>query len=70
MASMNAEQNRASAHKTLTTAPAPGAGNAAPRRTINWFRFWIQMGIAMIVFNIIAAFVTAYFIFPHLHPAR
>ena len=45
-------------------------GTAAPRRPINWFRFWIQMGIAMLVFNVIAAFITAYFIFPHLHPAK
>ncbi len=42
---------------------------AAPRR-MNWLRFWIQMGIAMVVFNIIAAVVTAVFIFPHLHPPK
>jgi hypothetical protein len=37
---------------------------------MNWFRFWIQILIAMMVFNVIAGLVTWYFIFPHLHPAR
>ena len=48
-------------------------GNAAQRQTrtgVNWFRFWIQMLVAMMVFNIIAGLVTWYFIFPHLHPPR
>jgi hypothetical protein len=55
------------------TSPSPAADvpPAAPRRSgINWFRFWIQMAVAMLVFNIVAGLATWYFIFPHLHPAR
>jgi hypothetical protein len=56
-----------------TPAPIPDttAVNAAQRRPgINWFRFWIQMLVAMMVFNVVAGLVTWYFIFPHLHSAR
>ena len=53
--------------QTPAAAPTPVAG--APRR-MNWVRFWIQMGIAMLVFNIVAAFITAVFILPHLHPPK
>jgi len=41
---------------------------ATPRRGINWFRFWMQMLVAMLVFNIIAGLVTWFFVFPRLHP--
>jgi hypothetical protein len=43
-------------------APTPATG-------INWFRFWMRMLIAMLAFNVIAALITWFFIFPHLHPA-
>ncbi len=47
------------------------ASATAPRRPgINWSRFWIQMLVAMMVFNVIAGLVTWFFIFPHLHPAH
>ena len=55
-----------SEQKSAPRAPAA----SAPRRGINWFRFWMQMLIAMLVFNLIAGFVTWYFIFPRLHPAK
>lgn len=45
----------------------------APQRrvsAINWHRFWIQMAIAAVVFNIVAGIVTWYFIFPRLHPGN
>jgi hypothetical protein len=43
---------------------------ASTRSGFNWFRFWVRAGIAMLVFNIIAFFVTWYFILPRLHPPR
>ncbi|HYA65282.1 MAG TPA: hypothetical protein VEE84_01240 [Burkholderiaceae bacterium] len=48
------------------TRAAPRSG--PPRKGINWFRFWMQMLVAMLIFNIIAGLVTWYFIFPRLHP--
>jgi len=49
---------------------AAAAARPPARRTMNWFRFWVQMAVAMLVFNIIAGLVTWFFIFPHLHPAH
>jgi len=46
----------------------PTGGTAAQRKGINWFRFWMQMLVAVLVFNIIAGLVTWFFIFPKLHP--
>jgi heme/copper-type cytochrome/quinol oxidase subunit 2 len=52
----------------------PAISAAPPRRQtprgINWFRFWMQMLVAMLVFNLIAGLVTWFFIFPHLHPPK
>ncbi len=42
--------------------------SATPRKGVNWFRFWMQMLIAVLVFNVIAGLVTWFFIFPKLHP--
>jgi|GEM_PF-2766524 len=39
-----------------------------PIAGFNWFRFWVRVAIAVLVFNILAAIVTWYFIFPRLHP--
>lgn len=54
--------------------PAParpaGAPAARPRSGINWFRFWMQMLVAMVVFNILAGLFTWYVLFPILHPGR
>ena len=44
------------------------ASAGAPRKGINWFRFWVQMAIAALIFNIVAGLVTWFFIFPKLHP--
>ena len=33
----------------------------------NWVKFWIEMGIYALIFNIIAGLVTWYYIFPKLH---
>jgi hypothetical protein len=52
------------------TAPAAAATGSLPRRRINWFRFWVQMLVAVLVFNVCAGAITWFFIFPHLHPAR
>ena len=46
----------------------PTRGTATPRKGINWFRFWMQMLVAVLVFNILAGLVTWFFIFPKLHP--
>jgi len=59
---MNVQTMNGRTQEKDTTAGAP------PRRSINWFRFWMQMLVAMLVFNVIAGFVTWYFIFPRLHP--
>jgi len=53
---------------TQSSKAKPATGSAAPRRGVNWSRFWLQMLIAMLVFNIIAGLVTWFFIFPKLHP--
>lgn len=47
---------------------ARAAQEATPRKEMNWFRFWMQMLVAMLVFNVIAGLVTWFFIFPRLHP--
>jgi hypothetical protein len=36
------------------------------RKAVNWLRFWIEVLIAMVVFNVIAALVTWLFILPKL----
>ena len=36
------------------------------RSTMKWLRFWIEVLIAMVIFNIIAAIATWYFILPRL----
>jgi len=53
--------------RTPEEAPSPAS---EPKRGINWFRFWMQMLLAMLAFNIIAGLVTWYFIFPRLHPGQ
>ena len=55
-------------------APAQASGAQMPARSaarksgINWFRFWMQMLVALVFFNIVAGLVTWFFIFPKLHP--
>ncbi len=55
-------------------ATGANAAPADPRKRVksgmNWFRFWMQMLAAMIIFNIVAGLVTWYYIFPRLHPAQ
>jgi hypothetical protein len=50
--------------------PPPTGARAPARRAagIDWFRFWVQMAIAAVVFNIVAALVAWYFVLPRLHP--
>ncbi len=60
--------------RTQAKGPAHRRPAAPPARSlrgggINWFRFWMQMLAAMLVFNVLAALVTWFFILPHLHPA-
>jgi hypothetical protein len=45
-----------------------GRSREQPRRrkAVNWLRFWIEVLIAMVVFNVIAALVTWLFILPKL----
>jgi len=54
------------------TLPADPAAGHPPQRgkRVNWLRLWIQVGLAMLAFNIVAGFVTWYFLFPRLHPAQ
>ncbi len=33
----------------------------------NWMKFWIEMGIYALLFNIVAGLITWYYIFPKLH---
>ena len=33
----------------------------------NWVKFWIEMGIYALIFNIVAGLITWYYIFPKLH---
>ena len=47
-----------------TTRPARGKSD------INWFRFWMRMLVAMIVFNVVAGLFTWYVLFPKLHPVH
>jgi hypothetical protein len=64
----------------------PGAPDLAPRQLprsvparpggrstagqFNWGRFWVRALLAMLAFNVLAAILTVYVIFPWLHPAR
>jgi len=41
---------------------------AAPH--FNWTRFWVRAILAMLAFNVLAALLTVYVIFPWLHPTR
>ena len=59
--------------------PAPSQGRGAPKvrrigarnkGDVNWARFWMQMLVAMVVFNVVAGLITWYFIFPRLFPGR
>ena len=67
-----AVSNSATGGSADATAELTGGSSAQqPTPTgINWFRFWIQTLVAMMVFNVIAGLVTWYFIFPHLHPPK
>jgi len=49
-------------------ARAATRGAASPRKGVNWFRFWMQMLVAVLIFNVIAGLVTWFIIFPKLHP--
>jgi hypothetical protein len=42
------------------------AGGGAVAGKIDWFRFWRDMAIAALVFNVVAGLVTWYYIFPLL----
>lgn len=33
----------------------------------NWKKFWIEVGVYVLIFNIVAGLITWYFIFPKLH---
>lgn len=46
-----------------TGAPA----RRTPASGFNWFRFWVRAALAMLAFNIVAAILTVYVIFPWLH---
>jgi hypothetical protein len=53
------------------TKRAPSTRGRAPARAtdkINWYRFWVQMAIAALAFNVLAGLLTWYFIFPKLFP--
>ena len=45
---------------------APAAPYAHP--AFNWTRFWIRSGVSVIAFNVIAGFITWYWILPRLFP--
>ncbi len=45
-----------------------GASKSAPQDGFNWFRFWVRVAVAALAFNVVAALVTWYFVFPKLHP--
>jgi hypothetical protein len=54
-------------------APVPARPDARQEREpgdVNWFRFWMQVLLAVVVFNVLAALVAWFFILPQLHPAR
>ncbi len=55
--------------KSMSQAPSnrPGTGRTQPKRANSWMRFWIEVLVAMLVFNLIAAFVTWKWIFPRLY---
>jgi len=57
----NSSAGRGTTAGQKTTVAGSGKG-------FNWFRFWVRSAIALLVFNVIAALVTWYFIFPRLHP--
>ncbi len=48
------------------TMPGGRAGGRAIAGKIDWFRFWRDMLIAAVVFNVVAGLVTWYYIFPLL----
>jgi hypothetical protein len=50
----------------VNPAPSASAGKKPPRRGFNWAGFLIESAIAIVVFNVIAAVVTWYFILPRL----
>lgn len=54
---------------------SPGVAQAAPGSRPNtgafdWRRFWIRSLLAALAFNVVAALVTWFWIFPHLFPSR
>jgi hypothetical protein len=53
---------------TQNSKAKPATRRVAPPKGVNWSRFWMQMLIAVLVFNLIAGLVTWFFIFPKLHP--
>ncbi|BAP89288.1 uncharacterized protein E1O_21570 [Burkholderiales bacterium GJ-E10] len=67
------------AKRSTTPSGNPGAGTRADvtitRSTgkqkkpgeFNWVKFWIEMGIYALIFNIVAGLITWYYIFPKLH---
>ena len=67
------------AKKTTTPSGNPGAGtraNATITRSpgnkkkpgdFDWVKFWIEMGIYGLIFNIVAGLITWYYLFPKLH---
>ncbi len=61
---------RAMAKPDPTARPTSTPGRASKRSSakVNWYRFWVQMAIAALAFNILAGLVTWYFIFPKLFP--
>lgn len=68
-AAVAAPQNGAPAIRAVREA-RPEAPRRAQGGGFNWFRFWMQMLAAMVVFNIVAGLLTWYYIFPKLHPAH
>lgn len=39
---------------------------ARNRKAVNWLRFWIEVLIAIVAFNVIAAIITWLFVLPRL----
>ena len=58
-------------HPDMNTSTHPqNALPTKPATKFSWYRFWVRTLIAVVIFNIIAGFVTWYWLFPHLHPAH
>lgn len=67
------------AKRSTTPSGNPGAGTRAGVTitrsngkqknpgAFNWVKFWIEMGIYALIFNIVAGLITWYYIFPKLH---